>query len=491
MKGWTELDCVVDSNKNEEDINNQNEDVAFQAKAAFVYGFTEEAIKKIKNESMVEIVMTIAKMGLKGDVNCKRAELEKRVMEKEYKINTNNLGIYGGKEAKFGVMVEFFSYIRVGITGGMGIMVYDGRKYEVEGERMQLTRQYMSDKEVEIMKRALVGKQDNMIVAARGMTYKTSLDDVLRRSFKAYLEEEMRVKIHVWIMQLRHLDDRGKMRDETIMMGMVAEGAGSRMSRTIEVFKKGQKRGMMMMEGIDIQLFRDSKEIWNTTKPAVIGKADKIIEIICPIGSTNATVLKVLEEGGISEVCILTRTRQPLGKSDEMWMAVPSNGEKVKHRQVEVERKTYILIEAKRNVESDRIEGCFVNYAKGVKQVAALMLGGGGSIGNEITIRTGEDLSSMTTSMATTITNGESEGMTDLALYERTVAMKELVDNGRKEAIDMGREIRGEMAAMAKQLTEQNSQQDKARMEEAHKQNNTLEELRKMMMIMMQASANK
>ena len=315
---WGVRASVVDSNKNEEDINNQNEDVAFQAKAAFVYGFTEEAIKKIKNESMVEIVMTIAKMGLKGDVNCKRAELEKRVMEKEYKINTNNLGIYGGKEAKFGVMVEFFSYIRISITGGMGIMVYDGRKYEVEGERMQLTRQYMSDKEVEIMKRALDGKQDNMIVAARGMTYKTSLDDVLRRSFKAYLEEEMRVKIHVWIMQLRHLDDRGKMRDETIMMGMVAEGAGSRMSRTIEVFKKGQKRGMMMMEGIDIQLFRDSKEIWNTTKPAVIGKADKIIEIICPIGSTNATVLKVLEEGGISEVCILTRTRQPLGKSDDM-----------------------------------------------------------------------------------------------------------------------------------------------------------------------------
>ena len=46
------------------------------------------------------------------------------------------------------------------------------------------------------------------------------------------------------------------------------------------------------------------------------------------------------------------------------------------------------------------------------------------------------------------------------------------------------------MATMAKQLTEQNSQQDKARMEEVHKQNNTLEELRKMMMIMMQASAN-
>jgi hypothetical protein len=280
------------------------------------------------------------------------------------------------------------------------------------------------------------------------------------------------------------------MRDKTIMMGVVAEGAGSRMARSIEVSKKGQKRGMMMMEGIDIQLFRDSKEIWNTTKPTVIGRAEKIIEIICPMGSTNATVLKVLEEGGISDICMLTRTRQPLGKSDEMWLAVPSNGEKVKHRQVEVERKTYVLIEAKRNAESDRIEGCFVNYAKGVKQVAALMIGGGDSIGNEITVRTGEELSSITTSMATTITNGESEGMTDLVLAERTGAMKDLVENGRREARDMGREIREEMAAMAKQLSEQNSLQDKARMEDVHKQNNTLEELRNMMMQMMQASAN-
>ena len=118
-----------------------------------------------------------------------------------------------------------------------------------------------------------------------------------------------------------------------------------------------------------------------------------------------------------------------------------------------------------------------MNYAKGVKQVAALMLGCGDSIGNEVKDRAGEELSSITTSMATTITNGESEGMTDLVLSERTVAMKDLVDNGRKEARDMGREIREEMAAMAKQLTEQNNQQDKARMEEVHKQNNTLEEL--------------
>ena len=42
---WGKRSSIVDSTKNEEDINNQNEDIAFQAKAAFVYGFTEEATK--------------------------------------------------------------------------------------------------------------------------------------------------------------------------------------------------------------------------------------------------------------------------------------------------------------------------------------------------------------------------------------------------------------------------------------------------------------
>ncbi len=113
----------------------------------------------------------------------------------------------------------------------------------------------------------------------------------------------------------------------------------------------------------------------------------------------------------------------------------------------------------------------------------------GDKSGREIAIRAGEELSSIKASVTTTITNETNEGLTDLVSLERSMTMKELVENGRKEANDMGKEIRGEMAAMAKKLTEQNNLQDKARMEEAQKQNNTLEELRFMMMQMMQASA--
>ena len=97
---------------------------------------------------------------------------------------------------------------------------------------------------------------------------------MLRRSFKTYLEDELKININVWMMQLRHMDDRQRMRDEGIMIGVVAEGSGERMSKRVEVFKDGKKKGMMMVDGIDIQLFRDVKMVINTMKPKIIGRAD-------------------------------------------------------------------------------------------------------------------------------------------------------------------------------------------------------------------------
>jgi hypothetical protein len=290
------------------------------------------------------------------------------------------------------------------------------------------------------------------------------------------------------------MDEKGKLRDDAIMVGLVAEGSGERLARSIEVFKKGGKKGMMLVEGIDIQLFRDVKEVWNTMKPTTIGRAEKTIEIICPIGCTSSTLLKVLEEGGVLMVCMLTRMRQPIGKTDEIWLAVPGYGEKVKHRQVEVESKMYILNETKRPSESERMEGCYVNYARGKKEVAVTKLKGrggreiGGNIGGNVI---NEELSSLTTSNIT-ITTGdtgdESTGM-DKSESRSMNTIQDIVENGRKEMRDMGMELREEMAVMARKSAEQSNIQEKTRIEEAQKQNRTLEDLRDMMMAMMTASA--
>ena len=169
-------------------------------------------------------------------------------------------------------MIEYISHIRVGLSGGVGVMIYDWRNYEFEGEKMQLTRQFLSEKEMEMAKRIVLGRQDYMVTAARGILYKTALDDMLRRSFKTYLEDELKININVWMMQLRHTDDRQRMRDEGIMIGVVAEGSGERMSKRVEVFKDGKKKGMMMVDGIDLQLFRDVKTVMNTMKTKHTGK---------------------------------------------------------------------------------------------------------------------------------------------------------------------------------------------------------------------------
>ena len=94
---WGSRVQLLDSGQHEEEINAQNEDEVYQAKAAFVYGFTEEATRKMKNETLVEIVIAMAKMGIKWDTTCKREDLEKRVRDKEHQFTTGNFGIYGGR----------------------------------------------------------------------------------------------------------------------------------------------------------------------------------------------------------------------------------------------------------------------------------------------------------------------------------------------------------------------------------------------------------
>ena len=46
-------------------------------------------------------------------------------------------------------------------------------------------------------------------------------------------------------------------------MSKAASEAFEEVKEVVEVFKEGKRKGMMLLDGIDIQLFRDVKEIWN------------------------------------------------------------------------------------------------------------------------------------------------------------------------------------------------------------------------------------
>ena len=485
---WGARGHTIDQEQAEEDINLLNEDDTFQAKAAMIYGFTEETTKKMKKGALVEITLTMAKMGLRGDINCKRSELEERIECNEHKITTGNVGLHGGREASFGVMVEYFNHIRVGITGGVGIMIYDWRMYEHEGEKMKLTRQFLSDKEVEMVKKSTMMKQDYLVVAARGMINKGTLDDVLRRSFKAYLEDEMRIRVYVWVMQLRHMDERGRLRDEGIMIGLVEEGSGERMVRLIDVLKNGRRSGMMLLDGIDLQLFRDVKVVWNTVKPMTIGRAEKTIEVIGPLGCSNSVILRVLEEGGVSSVNMLARMRQPINKKDESWMAVPRYGEKVKHRQVEWEGNTYVLVETMRHKESEKIEGCVLSYVMGVKRVEKPneIIKVEGTSNVSINSGNAPSMSSLSTSVTTNSTgmvtiggfDGEMESRFKMEHEKMAERSREMVEMGKKGNDELRNELKGDMKGMSDKIDLQNAKQDVK-----------LERMMEMMMHMMKAKA--
>jgi hypothetical protein len=126
--------------------------------------------------------------------------------------------------------------------------------------RAQMTRQLLSSEEVKMIKKGMEGRQDFLVVAARGLMRIGGIDDVMRRSFKNYLEEELKINVFVWITTIRHTDDRGAIRDEPIMMGLVSEGGGEKLSVRTQTICNSKKKGMMMVEGVEVQLFRGRQE---------------------------------------------------------------------------------------------------------------------------------------------------------------------------------------------------------------------------------------
>ena len=56
----------------------------------------------------------------------------------------------------------------------------------------------------------------------------------------AYLESETGVRIYVWMLLIKHGDERGTPRDEGIMVGMVSETGGKRLGAKISNCRVGK-----------------------------------------------------------------------------------------------------------------------------------------------------------------------------------------------------------------------------------------------------------
>ncbi len=321
---------VIDIDEQEREVELQQEETIYPAVGCLIFGFTTEMIKALGNEEIVNIATDRAKQGIKGNIQVRRGEIKKRIEADKGFVTINNLGLDGVRSDRVGVIVEFVNEVMVGKTDGHGIAVYDWGKVKREGRKsynISLSRQMMRANEMSMLIRASIKRQDFAVAAARGLLKSSVLDDILRRSFQGFLENEIGVKVMVWVMSIRHPDDTGRPRDEAIMVGMVPETGGRRLSDGMRIFANGSKRCMIMMEGIDIQVFKDGRAIWNTSKPSMVGRVDRVIEVIGPPDRSTKEVMDALREVGVMRINMMARNTK-IG-SIECWMVVPGRGEKV------------------------------------------------------------------------------------------------------------------------------------------------------------------
>ena len=98
-------------------------------------------------------------------------------------------------------------------------------------------------------------------------------------------------------------------------------------------------------------------------------------------------------------------------------------------------------------------------------------------------------LSSAATSMAMTRSNEDMDKKFKEEQAKTVGIIRDLVEHERKEAKDMNNELKGNISVLTKQMKEQNETQERARVEDAAKQNKMFEEMKTMMMLLMTAKA--
>ena len=115
-------------------------------------------------------------------------------------------------------------------------------------------------------------------------------------------------------------------------------------------------------------MFKDVRAIWNSSKPSMVGRTEKLIEIIGPQERNVKEVLDRLRDAGVYQVNMIARTTK-VG-SIECWMAIPKRGERVTKKEISLDGQEWKFLESDRAHESDRQEIGTIGWNKGEKVVA-------------------------------------------------------------------------------------------------------------------------
>ena len=121
-------------------------------------------------------------------------------------IRPLNLGLEESKAVRSTKVIKLKEQVRVGVSlrGGTPLLARAQTNDPSAEYGIYLTRQFLSDKEAELLIRAETTNLDITLLMARRLTKKTELDDLIRRSFKSTLESILKCEVFVWVNTIRH-----------------------------------------------------------------------------------------------------------------------------------------------------------------------------------------------------------------------------------------------------------------------------------------------
>jgi hypothetical protein len=101
----TNSTVIMDSLQQEEDMSKPSEDEQFEVKGVLVYGITIEMMERLTEEDLALMIADIAKTGIRG-VSTKYQELKRGIKDLSRSLSLVNMGLYGIKNEKRGILVE-------------------------------------------------------------------------------------------------------------------------------------------------------------------------------------------------------------------------------------------------------------------------------------------------------------------------------------------------------------------------------------------------
>ena len=86
-------------------MSKASEDEQFEVKGVLVYGITVEMMERLTEEDLALMIADIAKTGIRG-VSTKYQELKRGIKDLSRSLSLVNMGLYGIKNEKRGILVE-------------------------------------------------------------------------------------------------------------------------------------------------------------------------------------------------------------------------------------------------------------------------------------------------------------------------------------------------------------------------------------------------